>query len=32
MSSNKIKISIDRGGTFTDVHAIVPGKPDIVLT
>lgn len=29
--SNKIKISIDRGGTFTDVHAIVPGKPDIVL-
>lgn len=31
MSSNKIKISIDRGGTFTDVHAIVPGKPDIVL-
>lgn len=31
MSSNKIKISIDRGGTFTDVHATVPGKPDIVL-
>ncbi|KAJ5619477.1 hypothetical protein N7510_003461 [Penicillium lagena] len=31
MSANKIKISIDRGGTFTDVHAIVPGKPDIVL-
>lgn len=31
MASNKIKISIDRGGTFTDVHAIVPGKPDIVL-
>ncbi|KAI1380423.1 Hydantoinase B/oxoprolinase-domain-containing protein [Hypoxylon crocopeplum] len=29
--SEKIKISIDRGGTFTDVHAIVPGKPDIVL-
>ncbi|EXJ77317.1 5-oxoprolinase (ATP-hydrolysing) [Capronia epimyces CBS 606.96] len=28
---NKIRISIDRGGTFTDVHAIVPGKPDIVL-
>lgn len=27
----KITISIDRGGTFTDVHAIVPGKPDIVL-
>ncbi|KAJ5254058.1 hypothetical protein N7524_011238 [Penicillium chrysogenum] len=31
MSGNKIKVSIDRGGTFTDVHAIVPGKPDIVL-
>lgn len=29
--AGKIKISIDRGGTFTDVHAIVPGKPDIVL-
>ncbi|KAH8802560.1 Hydantoinase B/oxoprolinase-domain-containing protein [Xylogone sp. PMI_703] len=29
--NQKIKISIDRGGTFTDVHAIVPGKPDIVL-
>ncbi|KAJ6157946.1 hypothetical protein N7470_005538 [Penicillium chermesinum] len=27
----KITISIDRGGTFTDVHAIVPGSPDIVL-
>ncbi|KAJ6177982.1 hypothetical protein N7519_008443 [Penicillium mononematosum] len=31
MPGNKIKVSIDRGGTFTDVHAIVPGKPDIVL-
>ncbi|KAK4934667.1 hypothetical protein LTR10_024131 [Elasticomyces elasticus] len=29
--ADKIKISIDRGGTFTDVHAIVPGKSDIVL-
>ncbi len=29
--SQRIKISIDRGGTFTDVHALVPGKPDIVL-
>ncbi|KAJ5602593.1 Hydantoinase B/oxoprolinase-domain-containing protein [Penicillium hordei] len=28
---HKITISIDRGGTFTDVHALVPGKPDIVL-
>lgn len=27
----KITISIDRGGTFTDVHAIVPGHPDIIL-
>ncbi|KAI5302577.1 hypothetical protein KEM56_000551 [Ascosphaera pollenicola] len=27
----KIKISVDRGGTFTDVHAIVPGRQDIVL-
>ncbi|KAL4881178.1 Hydantoinase B/oxoprolinase-domain-containing protein [Aspergillus karnatakaensis] len=32
MSDNgKITISIDRGGTFTDVHAVVPGKPDIIL-
>ncbi|KAH8689335.1 Hydantoinase B/oxoprolinase-domain-containing protein [Talaromyces proteolyticus] len=29
--SPKVTISIDRGGTFTDVHAIVPGRPDIVL-
>jgi 5-oxoprolinase (ATP-hydrolysing) len=28
---SKIRISIDRGGTFTDVHAAVPGKPDIIL-
>lgn len=27
----KVTISIDRGGTFTDVHAIVPGRPDIIL-
>lgn len=26
-----ICISIDRGGTFTDVHASVPGKDDIIL-
>ena len=26
-----IKISIDRGGTFTDVHASVPGQDDIIL-
>ncbi|RFU80100.1 hydantoinaseoxoprolinase, n-terminal [Trichoderma arundinaceum] len=31
MTGKKITISIDRGGTFTDVHAIVPGKPDVVL-
>ncbi|KAJ5917727.1 hypothetical protein N7454_010102 [Penicillium verhagenii] len=30
-SSGKITISIDRGGTFTDVHAIVPGRSDIIL-
>ncbi|CAK44980.1 uncharacterized protein An06g00650, partial [Aspergillus niger] len=29
--SDKITISIDRGGTFTDVHAVVPGRPDIIL-
>lgn len=29
--SGKITISIDRGGTFTDVHAIQPGHPDIIL-
>lgn len=26
-----LRICIDRGGTFTDVHASVPGKSDIVL-
>ena len=31
MASGKITISIDRGGTFTDVHAIVPGRSDIIL-
>ncbi|KAA8649533.1 hypothetical protein EYZ11_004861 [Aspergillus tanneri] len=29
--NGKVTISIDRGGTFTDVHAIVPGRPDIIL-
>lgn len=31
LTGKKITISIDRGGTFTDVHATVPSKPDIVL-
>ncbi|KJR89571.1 5-oxoprolinase (ATP-hydrolyzing) [Sporothrix schenckii 1099-18] len=26
-----IQIAIDRGGTFTDVHAIVPGRPDDIV-
>lgn len=26
-----IRVSIDRGGTFTDVHATVPGRNDIIL-
>lgn len=26
-----IRISIDRGGTFTDVHASIPGRDDIIL-
>ncbi|KAL5339381.1 Hydantoinase B/oxoprolinase-domain-containing protein [Aspergillus crustosus] len=29
--NGRITISIDRGGTFTDVHAVVPGRPDIIL-
>ncbi|PHH69722.1 hypothetical protein CDD83_5632 [Cordyceps sp. RAO-2017] len=27
----RIRVSIDRGGTFTDVHASVPGRDDIIL-
>jgi 5-oxoprolinase (ATP-hydrolysing) len=27
----KIRIAIDRGGTFTDCLALVPGKPDILI-
>ncbi|KAL4891114.1 Hydantoinase B/oxoprolinase-domain-containing protein [Aspergillus ambiguus] len=30
-TTGKIKIAIDRGGTFTDVWASLPGHPDIVL-
>lgn len=26
-----IRISIDRGGTFTDVHASIPGRQDLIL-
>lgn len=26
-----IRIAIDRGGTFTDVHASIPGRDDIIL-
>ena len=26
-----IKIAIDRGGTFTDIWATAPGKPDLVF-
>lgn len=26
-----IKIAIDRGGTFTDIHALIPGAEDIVF-
>ncbi|KIK64089.1 hypothetical protein GYMLUDRAFT_40325 [Collybiopsis luxurians FD-317 M1] len=29
--SNLVRIAIDRGGTFTDVHCSQIGKPDIVL-
>ncbi|KAF6827199.1 hydantoinase B/oxoprolinase [Colletotrichum musicola] len=31
VKSHRIRISIDRGGTFTDVHAAVPGRDDIIL-
>lgn len=31
VSSLGIRISIDRGGTFTDVHASIPGRDDIIL-
>lgn len=30
-ATSGVKISIDRGGTFTDVHASVPGQDDIIL-
>jgi 5-oxoprolinase (ATP-hydrolysing) len=29
--AGRLRISIDRGGTFTDVHASVPGRSDIIL-
>jgi 5-oxoprolinase (ATP-hydrolysing) len=31
MESKGIQIAIDRGGTFTDVHAIVPGRGDDIV-
>lgn len=31
VKSLAIRVSIDRGGTFTDVHATVPGRDDIIL-
>ncbi|GKT49554.1 uncharacterized protein ColSpa_09735 [Colletotrichum spaethianum] len=31
VKSHRIRISIDRGGTFTDVHASIPGRGDIIL-
>ncbi|TDZ36774.1 Uncharacterized protein C8035_v008756 [Colletotrichum spinosum] len=31
VKSHRIRISIDRGGTFTDVHAAIPGRDDIIL-
>ncbi|CAI4216610.1 unnamed protein product [Parascedosporium putredinis] len=30
-ASKGIRFSIDRGGTFTDVHAAIPGKEDVIL-
>lgn len=30
-SASKIRIAIDRGGTFTDCLGLVPGKPDILI-
>ncbi|KAL2374643.1 5-oxoprolinase (ATP-hydrolysing) [Blastomyces gilchristii SLH14081] len=30
-SPARVRISIDRGGTFTDVHASIPGRSDIIL-
>ncbi|KAK5637337.1 hypothetical protein RRF57_013049 [Xylaria bambusicola] len=29
--SSGVRISIDRGGTFTDIHTSVPGNDDIIL-
>ncbi|PNP48930.1 hypothetical protein TGAMA5MH_00088 [Trichoderma gamsii] len=31
IKSLRIRVSIDRGGTFTDVHASIPGREDIIL-
>ena len=29
--TQKVQISIDRGGTFTDVHASIAGRPEVIL-
>jgi 5-oxoprolinase (ATP-hydrolysing) len=29
--TRNIKIAIDRGGTFTDIHSAIPGQPDLVF-
>lgn len=31
MMVRNIRIAIDRGGTFTDIHAAIPGEPDLVF-
>lgn len=31
VATDKIRIAIDRGGTFTDCLGIVPGRPDILV-
>lgn len=31
MKKGSVKIAIDRGGTFTDIWASFPDRPDVVL-
>ncbi|KAH8667768.1 hypothetical protein BGZ61DRAFT_461138 [Ilyonectria robusta] len=28
---SRVQISIDRGGTFADIHASIPGHEDVIL-